>query len=444
MADSELDVVSWALKALRDEDRLGGYRRAREYFEGSHRLTFATEKFRETFASQFGAVRDNLCPAVIEAKADRLVVTGVDADPDVEDASAELATQAWAIWQRNRMDVRAPDVHHEALLTGDGFLLVWPNQAGEAVLWPIPADEIVVAYDPNVPGRLLRAARTWQDDAGFVHLDIYLPDRVERRHTKTPKRKPMSASWSWKDFEPYAVTDTDLEPTGILEHSADQVPVVHFSNGRYHGSGMSELKDVIPLQDALNKTLCDMLIAQEFSAFPQRWATGIDPGPLDPKTGKPTNPPFDYGVDRMLTAVGSEGSEGSEAKFGTFAASDLEQYVTVMENHRAEIARVSGTPLHYLFITRGDFPSGEAMKSAEARFTRKVKHLQQAWGNQWEDALALAIRLEDTGSKADGAMLALRWEEAAPTAADAGEPVAAPPPDAEPDDSLARADAQPA
>ena len=441
MAEPELDVVSWALKALRDEDRLGGYRVARRYFEGDHRLTFATDKFKETFASQFGAVRDNLCPAVVEAKADRLVITGVESDADVQGATPELAAQAWAIWQRNRMDVRAPEVHHEALLTGDGFVLVWPNQAGESVLWPIPADEIVVEYDPNVPGALLRAARTWQDDEGFVHLDIYLPERVERRRTKTPKRKPMSASWTWKDFEPWSVTDADLEPVGVLTHDAGQVPVVHFPNGRYHGSGMSELKDVIPLQDALNKTICDMLIAQEFSAYPQRWATGIDPGPLDPKTGKPISPPFDYGADRMLTAMGAE---GAEAKFGAFPTSELEQYVTAMENHRAEIARVSGTPLHYLFITRGDFPSGEAMKSAEARFTRKVKHLQQAWGNQWEDVLALATRLETTGSKADGAMLTVQWEEAAPTVSDTGQPVAAAPPDADPDDSRARSAAQPA
>lgn len=434
----ERDDVSWALKALRDEDRLGGYRIARDYLEGEHRLTFATAKFRETFASQFAALRDNLCPAVIEAKSDRLVVQGVDADTTVDGSSHELAERAWSIWQRNRMDVRAPDVHEEALSVGDGFALVWPNRAGDAVIWPIPADEMVVEYDPNAPGTLLRAARTWQAEDGFVHLDLYFADRVERLVTRTPKRKPMSSSWTAREFDPW-ILDGALESEGVIPHSGGQVPVIHFPNGRFHRNGVSELANVIPLQDALNKTLCDMLIAQEFSAYPQRWATGIDVGELD-ANGKPKNPPFDYGVDRMLTAVAAEGA--TEAKFGSFATSDLEQYVTAMENHRAEIARVSGTPLHYLFITRGDFPSGEAMKSAEARFTRRVKKLQARWGNQWEDLLALAIRLESPSeSDVTGEMLTLRWEEAAPTAADAGEPVADP--DADPDDSRARSEAQP-
>jgi hypothetical protein len=120
----------------------------------------------------------------------------------------------------------------------------------------------------------------------------------------------------------------------------------------------------------------------------------------------------------------------------------LTQYVEVMENHRAEIARVSGTPLHYLFITRGDFPSGEAMKSAEARFTSKVEKLQGSWGNQWEDLLALCLRMEDGDSRADGASFNVQWESAAVTAGSAGELVA-PGPDAPPDDAAQRSAQQP-
>jgi hypothetical protein len=106
-----------------------------------------------------------------------------------------------------------------------------------------------------------------------------------------------------------------------------------------------------------------------------------------------------------------------ETRFGTFESSDLTQYVEVLENFRSEIARVSGTPLHYLFITRGDFPSGEAMKSAEARFSRKVENRQGSFGNQWEDLLALALRMEGAG-EVTGAMLSLEWDPADPSAAE--------------------------
>lgn len=424
--------LEWALRSLRDENRLGGYRLARRYYEGDHNLAFATDKFRSVFGTIFSAFADNLCPAVVDSISDRLRIEGVGFDEGVG-GTQELADRAWEIWQRNRMDVRAPEVHHEGLLTGDGYALVWPDQAGEAVIWPIAAEEMVVLYDPNVPGKLLRAARTWQDVENYVHVDLYLEDRVERYVTRNPKRNSMAASWTYREFVPY-VGENDLAGEGVFPHTGGRVPVVHFPNRRYHWSGVSELAPVVPLQDALNKAICDMLVAMEFAAYPQRWATGIEAGELD-EQGRPKAPPFDYGVDRMLTAP------LPESRFGAFPASDLRMYVEVQENLRAEIARVSGTPLHYLFITKGDYPSGEAMKSAEARFTRKVEQRQEAWGNEWEDLLALALRLEGD-EEVDGAMLSLEWEPAAPTAATAGEPVA-PALAVPPDDARARSAAQP-
>ena len=109
--------------------------------------------------------------------------------------------------------------------------------------------------------------------------------------------------------------------------------------------------------------------------------------------------------------MAAEGATEASSARSTRATST--QYVEVQENLRAEIARVSGTPLHYLFITKGDYPSGEAMKSAEARFTRKVEQRQQALGNQWEDLFALAIA---RGLRREGRRrnFVVEWEEAAP------------------------------
>jgi hypothetical protein len=47
-----------------------------------------------------------------------------------------------------------------------------------------------------------------------------------------------------------------------------------------------------------------------------------------------------------------------------------------------------------LFITRGDFPSGEAMKAAEARFTKKLGDRQIAFGTNWTDVMTFALRIE--------------------------------------------------
>jgi hypothetical protein len=44
------------------------------YYDGQHRLAFATSKFREAFANLFSAFADNWCEIVIDAPVERLVV----------------------------------------------------------------------------------------------------------------------------------------------------------------------------------------------------------------------------------------------------------------------------------------------------------------------------------------------------------------------------------
>jgi hypothetical protein len=167
----------------------------------------------------------------------------------------------------------------------------------------------------------------------------------------------------------------------------DQIPVFHFGNNARVGMyGKSELTDVIPLQNALNKSVADMLVGMEFQAWPQRWVTGLEVQ-IDSATGKPIKP-WEPGADRVWT-VGA-----SDAKFGQFDPAGLEQFIKVQEAFRLEIARVSRTPLHYLMPMTGQWPSGESLKTAESAFTSKVKRRQIAFGNVWEDVMRFALRVE--------------------------------------------------
>ena len=68
---------------------------------------------------------------------------------------------AWDIWTRNRMDLRSKDVHREATMMGDAYVLVWPNEDGTAGIWPQIANEMSVQYDPNQQGVIYRASKRW-------------------------------------------------------------------------------------------------------------------------------------------------------------------------------------------------------------------------------------------------------------------------------------------
>jgi hypothetical protein len=364
-----------------NSDRSKLYRLYQAYYDGDHRLSFASEKFRNTFGRLFTALADNLCPRVVDALADRLQLVGFE----VERGPAELADEAMDLWQENRMDQRAGQTILEALISGDSYVLVWPAtlpdiEGERPVFYPQDALEMVVHYDQEIPGQINWAAKFWRDDERKKYrMTLYYPDRIEKWETLQE-----SSTAPTKDSA-FVRRTTEGEPWPI-RNEYGRVPVFHFANNarKLGKPGQSELKDIIPLQDALNKAIADMLVAMEFSAFRQRWVTGIDEI-RDPVTQRVISP-WEPGSDRVWT-----GPEG--ATFGEFGQTDLNQFLQVQESFRAEIARVSATPLHYMMLMSGNFPSGESMKTAEAPFTAKGNDRMITFGNTWEDAVTFALKI---------------------------------------------------
>jgi hypothetical protein len=386
-----LDDITPALKVLRD--RKPRYQEYAGYYDGRHPLAFATNKFRGAFGALFEAFADNLCPAVVDAVADRLVVTGFD----VEEGSEQAADDAWGVWLANRMDRRAGEVHLEVLKQGDAYVIVWPDADGRPTIYPNPAATVTVTYDEEQPGRLASAAKVWATVDGTVRATLYYPDAIEKYATR--RTWTLEAPSTAKAFEPY-------QPEGEewpLKNPYGRVPVFHLANNAGIGEmGRSELRDVLPLQDALNKAHADRLVGMEYQALPQRWATGLEV-PINPETGQPM-PPFIPGADRVWT-VGDP-----DVKFGQFDSADLLQIGAVIDDMRMSIARVSSTPLHYMQLTTGNFPSGESLKTAEAKFLSKVKDRQSAFGNVWEDVLAFCLKI----SGGQDARLSALWQDPAP------------------------------
>lgn len=369
-----MEDLKWGLDAIRA--RQLDYTLANDYYYGRHKLAFATDKFRNAFGSLLRAFADNLCAVVVDTVADRLQVTGFSSE-DGADAESEAAT---AIWRLNRMDRRSGETHAEALRSGDAFMVVWPDTTGIPRFYPQAGRLCAVQYDEDTPGQIMRAAKLWQDAQARWRLTLYYPDRIE---------KYVSTAGTSGDFPHSASIFSPLALPGEAWPMANpygRVPLFHFANNAATGElGRSELADVIPLQDGLNKSITDMLVAMEFAALPQRWVTGLEVE-LDETTGKP-KALFVPGADRIWS-VGAP-----DARFGQFDAANLAQFITVQEAFRVEIARVSRTPLHHLMPTTSAFPSGEAMKTAEQPLLAKVKDRQLAWGNVWEDVMSFALSM---------------------------------------------------
>lgn len=377
-----------------------------DYYDGVHNLAFAGEKFLEAFGGLFDAFADNWCGVVADALDERLQVNGFRLPKQPSDDAA-----AKAIWERNELDAQSSMAHLDAIIGGAFYAAVWIDDDDRAEITVESASTCIVERHPKMARRRTAALRVWLDDDGFEHAELFRPEGVYLRRSKAKRDgslvSPERARWVIEDHPDTAAL---LDVDGMMPNAAGNVvPVVEFLNkprltrSRRAGWGAhSEIAKVIPLQDACNKFLADILVSSEFAAYPQRNLVGYTPDEiLDPETGKPTGrykePNFQGGPGKLWWL------EDPEAKFDQFDAADLSGMVQVVEMVVQHIASISATPPHYLNAS-ADRLSGESIKSAESGLVAKARRRQRTWGAGWEEVMRLAGRIEgiSTLAAADG------------------------------------------
>ena len=364
-----------------------------DYYAGNHRLLFATAKFRNTFGSLFRAFSDNWCRTVVDASVERLVIDGfrigkaTTADED-----------ARRIWQANNLDAESLMLHTEAGIAGCGYIMVSPaSRDGDVPLVTVEhASQVIVLHAPGNRRRRLAALKKWRGDDRYDYAALYLPDYVHQfRSVEKVSRgasAPRTRGWS-------AAEGSGPNALGV-------VPVIPlYNNPRMLGGGQSDLDTAIPLQDAINKQVADMLIASEFVAHPQRYATGVEVPTIEQDGKQLPDPAFEIttSVSRLLV------SEDPGAKFGQLEGADLAKYVQPISMLLQHLAAQTRTPPHYL-LGQIVNASGDALKAAETGLVAKVKRKQIDFGEAWEEAIRLALRLQGKAT-GDEASIETIWRD---------------------------------
>lgn len=383
--------VAWAVKAFHD-GRNDTYRRYQAYLDGDQPLMFATEKFRSAFGRLFEAFAYNRCEAVVDAHADRLQVGGFGANNET------VSGRAQEVWDANHMDVREGHIESDAFGLGDSHLIVEKHvTSGDVHMWIQNPATVRVHYSEDVPGQIDLAAKTWRDEREYQRLNLYFAGRIEKYISRHRAFSGMPTSD--KSFQRY---DFLGEPWSFVLNVPDVVPVFPFANnGRTNSYGVSELRHVLPLQDALNKTIMDTLVAMEFAAYPQRVIIGVEPTEDQEKVIQR----FEAGLTRIVTLF------APDAKIGEFSAANIAQYLAIAEFFDLAIARVTKVPVHHLTMT-GGFPSGRALRIAEAPFTRKLEDRQKAFSVPFSEAMSYGLALDGLATRPGD--LRINWTPAAP------------------------------
>lgn len=352
------------------------------YYHGTQPLAYLSPDDRLAAGSRFARMATNLPRLAVTALSERLRILGFRG----------AGTQLWEDWIANDLDQLAPIAHREALTLGTCPVVVWADKAGNPQVSVESAKQVAVRRDPATR-QVTAAVKRWETNEGSFAV-LFEPDTITHFHS--PSRGAA--------VHGFTATQRLRNPFGV-------VPVVELRNSdRLLGPGSSEIDDLIPLCDALNKSLADLMVTSEFLAKPRRYATGITPVEIDvdEATGElkgPVASPFPE-TDRMMI------DENPEARFGQLPGADLSAYEASVRVLLGQVMAVSALPAHYVGVFTDNPASADALRAAEASLTARAEARQASFGPAWEQVARLMVATR-TGQDPASVRLSIQWADAA-------------------------------
>lgn len=350
------------------------FRVYRDYLDGRHQLRFASRDFETKFAEMLTeqAIRENLCPAVVSAITDTVSVTSWGTG-DATDAAAEAG-----------LSRLLDGALTELVGVGEAWILAWPNAAGEMTPHLHPAGSFVGVPDQLNPDQLDHAVHLWFD-GGYARAVVYGRDRAERfiaRAPATDRDRPTLDDMPQRpeQWRPYG---DDGDPEVIANPVAGVCPVIWLPD-------RSILHDVIPIQDALNKSLASMIVNEEAYARPFWYLLNYRPSaapqnPYLPTTAPSTRPVTPTSIPQAgPVAAARKGFDpaaqqifttDSAGPFGQLDPPDMTRLLKIQDGYAQKIARIVGIPAFYFSQASGDVPSGESLRVLRGRMTGRVSRL---------------------------------------------------------------------
>lgn len=311
--------------------------------------------------------RVNVLAIVVDALSQSLFVDGY------RGRLAADNVDVWRVWQANRLPSRQSGIHRAALAYGSSYAVVLPGD-------PLP---VIRGVSPR------QLTTRYGDDPDW-------PVYALERGTGTFLAKN---SWRLYDEEKvYELTGPQqgeaLRVVESKEHGAKVCPVVRFletedldaddevsdESRRSRDTlrlARGQIAPLMALQDQVDLITFNLLVAQHYSAFRQRYIIGwvADSEEARAKASASQLWTFDEDPERM--------------RVGEFGETNLDGYIKSREASLRHAATLSQTPVHELIGELVNL-SAEALAAAEAGRDRKVADRQTLFGESHEQALGLA------------------------------------------------------
>ncbi|NML55392.1 phage portal protein [Streptomyces sp. R302] len=331
------------------------------YMRGEHDSVYVPNGARAEYRWLIDRAKQNVLPLVVSVVSQNLYVDGYRSTGSDENAAS------WKVWQANRMDARQHGIHRSVLTYGAAYNVVMPGR-------PVPL------ITPSSPRRM---TALYEDPIN----DEWPRYGIEVRQVVTPKG-PARQVFMYDDDARYPMVakkdGSGLQMDGarqVMKHGLGVCPIVRYVNMiDLDGDGViGEVEPLITAQDQLNMTTFNLLMAQQYAAFRQRWVTGMVP--QADEEGNPTAP-FRSRVDSLFVA------EDSETKFGEFGQTDLKGYLESREATNRHMATVSQIPPYHLLGQVANL-SAEALAAARDGLDGKIDEHESVLGESHEQTMRL-------------------------------------------------------
>ncbi|MFE3144739.1 phage portal protein [Streptomyces scopuliridis] len=311
----------------------------------------------------------NWIPLLVKTPAQALAVENYRHKGESDKTAPE-----WTEWQRNRMDARQNAVHRAALIYGQSFVTVLPEKTDAGL--------------PAIRGVSPRRMWAGYEDPATDEFPLWT---FEMEKAPAPGKTVLATVMDDTYVYDMRVGGTTPEVIRRRKHGMGVCPAVRFAadidlEGRVTGI----VAPMIPIQNRINQSVFDLLVAQTFGSFKVRTIAGMAPPieldadgkPVLDANGRPKAKPITADAARFLVA------KDPDTKFGSLDETPLDGFISSIELATRHLAAVTQTPPHYLLGSLINL-SAEALAAAEAAKTRFDDELKHSFGESWEAVFGL-------------------------------------------------------
>jgi SPP1 Gp6-like portal protein len=370
-------------------------KRISNYMRGKHDPPYAPRGVNSEYRWIMKKGKRNFLPLITSVISQNLHVDGFKPSNQttVETASSIDTDVSWNAFRANRMISRQHGVHRSVIKYGAAYVVVLPGQMSTdeeqpqdvPVVRPVSPRRMTALYADDVDDEWPQIAVevrvvTNAQNPGKKQLIVSLYDEQSRYIlVSQPSVAVPEASVSLTMADPDEPNLGGQPP--IATHGLDVCPVVRFLyeadlDGETDCAG--EIEPIMPIQDQVNFSTFNLMMAEQFQAFRQRWITGM--APADESGREPA--PFRPGVDRVWAA------EDPGTKFGDFQETRLEPYIDVRESDIRHLSTITQVPPYHLLGQIANL-SAEALAAARDGLDNKVKELQAILTDPWRNVRRL-------------------------------------------------------